>query len=52
MHELIGKTAYDRFRYALFPNAIESRSVNGILKKVDRQPSISGSRSLNTAEHC
>jgi len=35
MHELIGKTAYDRFRYALFPNAIESRSVNGILKKVD-----------------
>ena len=33
MRELIGKTAYDRFLYALFPNAIESMRVNKELKK-------------------
>ncbi len=34
MRELIGKTAYDRFLYALFPNAIESMRVNKELKKL------------------
>ena len=35
MRELIGKTAYDRFLYALFPNAIESMKANKVLKKID-----------------
>ena len=35
MHDLVGKTAYDRFLYALFPNAIESGKVTKVLKKVD-----------------
>ncbi len=35
MHDLIGKTSYDRFLYALFPNAIESGKVTKVLKKVD-----------------
>lgn len=34
MRELIGKTAYDRFLYALFPNALESMRVNKVLKKL------------------
>ena len=36
MHDLIEKTAYDRFLYALFPNAVESRRVTKTLKKVDK----------------
>ena len=36
MRELIGKTAYDRFLYALFPNAVESMKVNKALKKIDK----------------
>ncbi len=35
MHDLIGKTSYDRFLYALFPNAIESGKVTKVLKSVD-----------------
>ncbi|MCR5508765.1 MAG: phosphoenolpyruvate synthase [Lachnospiraceae bacterium] len=35
MQDLVGRTAYDRFLYALFPNAIESRKVTGVLKKID-----------------
>ena len=35
MHDLIGRTAYDRFLYALFPNFLTSRSVTGVLKRVD-----------------
>ena len=35
MHDLIGKTSYDRFLYALFPNAIESGKVTKVLKTVD-----------------
>ena len=35
MRGLIGKTAYDRFLYALFPNAIESKKANKVLKKID-----------------
>ncbi len=35
MRDLIGKTAYDRFLYALFPNFLESRKVTRVLKKVD-----------------
>ena len=35
MHDLIGRTSYDRFLYALFPNALESKKVTGVLKKVD-----------------
>ena len=34
MRKLIGKTAYDRFLYALFPNAIESIRANKVLKKL------------------
>ena len=37
MHDLIGRTAYDRFLYALFPNALESKKVTAVLKKVDPQ---------------
>ncbi len=37
MRELIGKTAYDRFLYALFPNAIESHGVTKVLRKVDEK---------------
>ena len=33
MYDLIGKTAYDRFLYALFPNAVESKKVNTEMKK-------------------
>ncbi len=36
MRSLIGRTAYDRFLYALFPNAVESRKVTGILRKIDK----------------
>ena len=36
MHDLIGKTAYDRFLYALLPNAIESGRATRVLKKVDK----------------
>ena len=36
MHDLIEKTAYDRFLYALFPNAVESRRVTKDLQKVDK----------------
>ena len=36
MQDLIERTAYDRFLYALFPNAIESRRVTKDLKKVDK----------------
>nr|WP_292163226.1 PEP/pyruvate-binding domain-containing protein [Butyrivibrio sp.] len=36
MHDLIGKTVYDRFLYALFPNAIESMKVTKVLKKIDK----------------
>lgn len=36
MRDLIGKTAYDRFLYALFPNAIESMKVTKVLKKIDK----------------
>ena len=35
MKDLIARTAYDRFLYALFPNAIESKSVNKVLIKID-----------------
>ncbi|MBR6308855.1 MAG: phosphoenolpyruvate synthase [Lachnospiraceae bacterium] len=35
MRDLIGRTAYDRFLYALFPNAIESMKVTKMLRKVD-----------------
>ena len=35
MRKLIGKTAYDRFLYALFPNAIESMKVTKVLHKID-----------------
>jgi len=35
MKSLIAKTAYDRFLYALFPNAVESKSVNKVLLKID-----------------
>ncbi|MCR4739911.1 MAG: phosphoenolpyruvate synthase [Lachnospiraceae bacterium] len=35
MRALIEKTAYDRFLYALFPNAVESMRVTRVLKKVD-----------------
>lgn len=35
MRNLIGKTAYDRFLYALFPNFLESRKVTKALKEVD-----------------
>ena len=34
MRKLIAKTAYDRFLYALFPNAVESMKVNKVLKKL------------------
>ncbi|MCR5676068.1 MAG: phosphoenolpyruvate synthase [Lachnospiraceae bacterium] len=37
MHDLIGRTAYDRFLYALFPNFIESGSVTKVLKRVDEK---------------
>ncbi|MCR5734813.1 MAG: phosphoenolpyruvate synthase, partial [Lachnospiraceae bacterium] len=37
MHDLIGKTAYDRFLYALFPNAVESKRVTRVLKQVDKE---------------
>ncbi|MCR5685147.1 MAG: phosphoenolpyruvate synthase [Lachnospiraceae bacterium] len=36
MRDLIGRTAYDRFLYALFPNAIESGKVTKVLKKIDK----------------
>ncbi|MCR5323126.1 MAG: phosphoenolpyruvate synthase [Lachnospiraceae bacterium] len=36
MRDLIGRTAYDRFLYALFPNAIESMKVTKVLKKIDK----------------
>ena len=35
MRNLIGRTAYDRFLYALFPNAIESMKVTKVLHKID-----------------
>ncbi|MCR5721499.1 MAG: phosphoenolpyruvate synthase [Lachnospiraceae bacterium] len=35
MRKLIGRTAYDRFLYALFPNAIESMKVTKVLRKID-----------------
>lgn len=35
MRKLIGRTAYDRFLYALFPNAIESMKVTKVLHKID-----------------
>lgn len=35
LKELIGKTAYDRFRYALFPSAFAGIFLNKQLKKVD-----------------
>ncbi len=35
MHDLIGRTAYDRFLYALFPNFLTGRSVTSVLKRVD-----------------
>ncbi|MCR5120300.1 MAG: phosphoenolpyruvate synthase [Lachnospiraceae bacterium] len=37
MHDLIGRTSYDRFLYALFPNALESNKVTKVLKKVDSE---------------
>ena len=36
MQDLIERTAYDRFLYALFPNAVESRRVTKDLQKVDK----------------
>ncbi len=36
MRELIGKTAYDRFLYALFPNFVESMKVTKVLRKIDK----------------
>ncbi|MCR4789349.1 MAG: phosphoenolpyruvate synthase [Lachnospiraceae bacterium] len=36
MRDLIGKTAYDRFLYALFPNAVESMKVTKVLRKIDK----------------
>ncbi len=36
MRDLIARTAYDRFLYALFPNAIESMKVTKTLRKVDK----------------
>ena len=36
MRDLIGRTAYDRFLYALFPNAVESMKVSKVLKKIDK----------------
>ena len=36
MRELIGDTAYGRFLYALFPNFLQSRKVNRVLKKIDK----------------
>lgn len=36
MRNLIGRTAYDRFLYALFPNALESMKVTKVLHKVDK----------------
>ncbi len=36
MRDLIGKTAYDRFLYALFPNAVEGMKVTKVLKKIDK----------------
>ena len=37
MHDLIGKTAYDRFLYALMPNAVESGKVTKALRKIDKK---------------
>ncbi len=37
MRDLIGKTAYDRFLYALFPNAVESMKVTKVLQKIDKK---------------
>ena len=37
MRKLIGRTAYDRFLYALFPNAIESMKVTKVLHKIDEK---------------
>ncbi|MCR5747943.1 MAG: phosphoenolpyruvate synthase, partial [Lachnospiraceae bacterium] len=36
MRDLIGRTAYDRFLYALFPNAVESIKVTKVLRKMDK----------------
>ncbi|MCR4807680.1 MAG: phosphoenolpyruvate synthase [Lachnospiraceae bacterium] len=36
MRDLIGKTAYDRFLYALFPNAVEGMKVTKVLRKIDK----------------
>ncbi len=35
MHDLVGKTAYDRFLYALFPNIFASRAVTKVLSRID-----------------
>lgn len=37
MRDLIGKTAYDRFLYALFPNAVEGMKVTKVLKNIDKE---------------
>lgn len=36
MRELIARTAYDRFLFALFPNFVESMKANKVLKKTGR----------------
>lgn len=36
MRELISKTAFDRFQYALFPNALESMGVTKVLRRLDK----------------
>lgn len=36
MRDLIEETAYDRFLYALFPNAVESMRVTKTLRKIDK----------------
>lgn len=36
MRDLVGRTAYDRFLYALFPNAVEGMKVTKVLKKIDK----------------
>ncbi len=36
MRDLVGRTAYDRFLYALFPNAVESGKVTKVLRKIDK----------------
>ncbi|MBQ9663555.1 MAG: phosphoenolpyruvate synthase [Oscillospiraceae bacterium] len=36
MQKLIARTAYARFRYAIFPQVLENRSLNRTLAKIDR----------------